>query len=220
VLGGGITSSGGYDSSQVNAAYPADGSDSPDDRIDDAWRGYIDASVGVTMTLRIVCLQGSVADGLKYRARSVRVPAHTTSLAAPCPNGYQVTGGGVTNSGVFDEVELKESRPAKGGEAWKGTVRNVSNHRKALLVYAICANGRVARHLSYRHSGGTAPAGNQASEQTNCPGGSGAIAAGVRVKANNSNVNSFQLVGPGTTSYVDAGGLSDVKWTNYAVCLG
>jgi hypothetical protein len=219
VLGGGITNSGGYDTGYVNAAYPADGSDT-DERSDDAWRGYLDANANVTLTLRVACLHGAVADALKYKTSEVRVPSHQSKgLAVSCPKGYTVTGGGVTNSGIYGQVAVKESRPIDRGAAWKGKVDNISSRLRKLTVSAVCARGKVAKRLSYRDSRGTAPSGGQASEGTDCPVDGEPIAAGVNVGVRKSNVNTFNLNGDGATSYLDALGNDDVKFTNYVVCL-
>jgi hypothetical protein len=219
-LGGGVVSSGAYDSSYVNATYPEDGQDAKDRR-DDAWRTYVDALSNVDITARVVCLDGKAAKSLKYLREIKHVPeGGTRSVRASCPQGYKVTGGGLSNSGVFDEAEVKGTRPVDRNTAWEGTVRNISTHTEKIFVDVVCARGAFAKGLKYRDENGKADPHTQSSVATDCPGGGTATGAGVLVKRAASNVNTVITTDDSSQAYVDATGSKPVRFTNYVICHG
>jgi hypothetical protein len=218
--GGGIVSSGAYNSSYVNSLYPAEGFDG-NDREDDAFRVYLDALQNVTLTGRAVCVGGPAADKLRYKQERTKVAAgKAKTLRASCPGSSKVTGGGLQNSASFGDAELKTTRPVNRGRAWEGTMRNLGTTRQKMWVTAICASGKLAKGLSYRHTEETAGAGTQTSASTDCPGNDLATSGGVKVTKAASNVNSVYPDdgGGASQSYVDAGPGGPVSFTNYAVC--
>lgn len=219
-LGGGILSTGNYDTSDLNASYPTDGPDS-NERSDDAWRAYIDAYDLVSITVKVACVGGNPTKNLKYRDDVARVPKGATkALRVGCPRGYKVTSGGVSNSGVFEQAELKTSRPVDGNTSWEGAIRNLTSHRLKIFVSAVCARGSFAKGLAYRQKTREADPDSQAAALSNCPVGGTAVGGGVRVKGALSNVNTNVINVSSSISYVDATGGNPVEFTNYLICHG
>jgi hypothetical protein len=218
-LGGGGTADSGYNTAYVNATYPEDGPDANEKR-DDAWRVYVDALETVSVSVSVVCLEGKAAKSLKYMREVKHLPEGTTrSARAPCPPGYKVTGGGVSNSGVFNEAKVKATRPVKRNTAWEGTVRNISTHNEKIFVYAVCARGSFAKDLAYRDEDGKAGPHTSESVVTVCLHGGKATGSGVRVRRGPSNVNRTDPTrGDAAVADVDAIGSEPIKFTNYVIC--
>lgn len=215
VLGGGVFSSGAHGVSFINATHPFLGNGPTNE-----WRGFVDAYSGVTITVDAICQGGGVASTLEYRQADGQVGAAVSrkTKTAHCPNGYQVTGGGVTNSAIFNQIDVKISRPVDGGTAWEGQVRAFQGAGGLMSVYAICATGGFANHLVYRSKSATAEAGTQESKLVNCPGNAKVVGGGAAARKALSAVNSTGVINTGNwVSYVYAYSV-DAKFTTYAVC--
>jgi hypothetical protein len=220
-LGGGVFSQGLYGTTNINSSVPDDGADG-DLLPNDGWIAFVDGISGVIVSASVACVDGKPGDALKFRTTERSVGSgKTKELVASCPDRYKVTGGGVSNTGGFEDVFLRSSRPVSKGIAWEGEVKNVDDSAVTMTVHAICSKGRFARDLDYPKGRGKAKAGQQGFKKVGCGGGK-SVAGGIRVGKGSFLVNGFGLVndGTGAQAFVDATGSNAVRFKVYAVCRG
>jgi hypothetical protein len=89
------------------------------------------------------------AGNYKYveTAAQTNAARQQNNAVAHCPSGgYHVLGGGVGNSGTFNQQHVNDSHPIDGQDAntapdngWLVHLDNLSNQEKTFVVFAICA---------------------------------------------------------------------------------
>lgn len=216
VVGGGVTSSGGWNDSVLTRTFPAPSS------ARDAWATEVDAFSAIAVTTVAACVGGSAADKLTIRTKDGNLPAAfgaRKKITVECPPGYRATGGGVDLQANYGQVELEASRPVAGGTAWRGQARRLSGPKSGMDVSVICATGPFAKDLTYEKKTRTAESGEQARATAKCPGDAQVTSVGFHAGAGDSTVNSAGIAtdGRSTNTWVDAGSLT-AKFIGYAVC--
>jgi hypothetical protein len=138
----------------VNASYPIDLGDrgrTPDD----GWAVYYDnydTNSPADVTIRAIC--GKTMPS--YRRVGFTVGAgRAATRRVRCPNGWFAWGGGASNRGPFNTMNLSESAPS-GARAWEATVSNFGSRGYSGVAHAICG---PRRPVYARRSTGVGPAG-------------------------------------------------------------
>jgi hypothetical protein len=214
VLGGGVLSSGGFNSSETVGNRSSDGPDAGNE-IDDAWQGFVESYLAVTVTTYAICRNGSVVT--RHKSIDFVGPGERATRTVSCPRGYRVTGGGVASP---EDIEVKATRPVNEGRAWEGSVLNVGIATD-WGISAFCVDGAFAKHLVYEVTPGTAAAGEQDGNATDCPGHDGLVGGGTYVGPGESNLNTTApLYNEAWRSYVDHLGVGpSLQYKTYAICF-
>jgi hypothetical protein len=170
VLGGGAFTAYG---SAVTASFPTDGSDSGS-KEDDVWGTVVSASEPVEVTVTAACVNPEASGALKYRETDFNVSAfEDQGKTVVCGGDYQITGGGWSNDG---DAEFRASKP-QGKGAWRGSFAGGAAD-SPVHVFAICAKGKFAKHLSYHVDRRTVQPGKDKSATNACRGASEAVGGG------------------------------------------
>lgn len=126
----------------------------------------------------------SNAGNVGYRSRSLALEkrARTTGRVS-CPDGTQVTSGGVFVEGKLQSGRMISSAPfddgdpgAKPDDGWTATADNLKRTRRDMVVHAICSDAGGFRYASERFS---VRKKRRKHVETECPGGSYAVGSGV-----------------------------------------
>ena len=80
----------------------------------------------------------------------------TATLIKQCPNGEDVTGGGVDNSGTDPGSEVGGTFPTTDGKSWTGAASNENTGANATMqVFAICLVPKVRSYIGPVETGGS-----------------------------------------------------------------
>ncbi len=137
--------------------------------------------------LAVFVLAAQPAAALKYRSDTQPLPNdQSPPLEVFCPDGTDVTGGGVQTSALSEDVELSSTLPVdldldlSPDDGWSGSAGNSSPALEELTVHVICASGTFKRpstnkplpHLGTATATATCPA------KTKVTGGGVAVSGG------------------------------------------
>ena len=230
VVGGGAEIGGSAAESHITSTYPADGID-PDPRPDDGWLATVWHGSGSPKAFDVmsICAQGKT----RYRTISHAVTAgNARTLAAPCPRGTHVSGGGVKGGAAAAEAYVNSSYPYDGADAdgapddgWKARVYNITANKAMMKVYAICGASKP-----FYWTVGPVPLNPGAPHEAACPDSRHVTGGGVRLAgAPAADVHPVTIM-PGDLGDLDTipddefrvfagltGGSSATIWT-YAIC--
>ena len=137
------------------------------------------------LTATVACLaMAAPASALKVKYNAVNSTANpdaVTTVDAPCPDGFSITGGGAFSSGDFEETMIQDSYPIDGkdadskpDDAWRATIWNTSSQFRNIEAQAICAKAKTKYVTSIL------PNGN-GGKRAKCPNGTSATGGGINV---------------------------------------
>jgi hypothetical protein len=233
-VGGGITDGAAFQALNVNETAPFDSGDHNNKR-EDGWVGTarnLSGTQKTTIRVEAICDSGSY----DYRSNLSQVgPSSVAALADPCPHGERVLSGGIASptgpgqfwvgsSAPYDSIYDADQAPDDG---WRVVVSNHTLNTQPMIVYAICAQGKI----SYRAEQVTLGSIKRSHPKVDCPAGSHVISGGLDPAGNLATIalNGFASFDDG-----DAGRTPDDGWrvtadnydaagrsaTAHAICLG
>jgi hypothetical protein len=135
-------------------------------------------------TVAVCLLAASPAQALKVRYNAVNStadPNAVSTVEAPCPDGFKVTGGGAFSNGDYQETRIQDSYPfdgpdgnAKPDDGWRATIWNTSSQFRNIEAQAICAKAKMKYVTAIN------PSGNFG-KRAKCPKGSSVSGGGINV---------------------------------------
>jgi hypothetical protein len=159
---------------QITNSTPQPAGD-PNQKPDEGWlsEGRLAPMLGSTSLLAYAICSDRPSK-LRYRSEAKFVPAgQTDSVAAECPNGTALTGGGALTDSDLGDMILPVSRPDFPGRGdprgWAAVAHNYDNVQHSLVAYAICSKEKDK--YSYRVKGVDIPDGTPGSahQVVRCP---------------------------------------------------
>ncbi len=238
VVGGGLRTSGNFaDAVRVVQSGPENGLDG-DRKPDDAWHGeYMNfhGPDGVQTSAFAVCIKGNLAGDVVYATEKGRATASDQGFAvAQCPGRSRVIGGGVASGSTTSQTLVNSTFPGAGHrpDRWTVYMDNSGPNVFKFGVIAICAEGELARRLSYRSAVRDVPKGTQDYSDVECKPGDKLLGGGVShpLGFGTAYLNSAYptdgsdpdgAIGDSWLSYVDyvSGDPAFLPVTSYATCL-
>ena len=173
VVGGGLTIGGANTATGIHSSYPIDGRDR--NKIpDDGWRGVVNSRSAGHKTFRVSAIC-SRRGRLVYTRTTTNIPTPGhIDVAAFCPSGTPVAGGGVQLSGGGSSDVIAGSQPVDSDldmvtdDGWSGVANTTVDGAVELTAHAICAR---SGDYDYVSADGTVPGFQQGSAAVDCPGG-------------------------------------------------
>jgi hypothetical protein len=154
VVGGGAETSSASFSVQLASSVPADGADR-DSNADDGWLGAANNQSNSDQRLFVTAV---CAESGRYKyVHSPRIPLPDDTQVARevnCPNGTQITGGGVDITGIDLGIEVAGTFPIENG--WRAAANNDSSGRdERMQTVAICKTPNTRSFSGTFSEGGT-----------------------------------------------------------------
>jgi hypothetical protein len=146
IVGGGAGITGDSHTQEVATTEPADGPDGNHEP-DDAWLGRANNGLNQHVILTVVALcSGQGAYDVIITSPKTVPNRQQVAAEAHCPQGEQVTGGGIEIAGDNLGIEVADAFPIDGPDAdhvpddgWHATANNdATGHSTQMQVFAIC----------------------------------------------------------------------------------
>lgn len=155
VTGGGVETSASSSKVGLGATEPVDGSD-PGSVPDDGWAGTVNNGTANPEPMGVWAVCARTGDYDYVHTNAVPLEDNTAgSLIKQCPNGEDVTGGGVDNSGTDPGSEVGGTFPTTDGKSWTGAASNQNTGADATMqVFAICLVPKVRSYIGAVASSG------------------------------------------------------------------
>jgi hypothetical protein len=156
VTGGGVETSASSSKVGVGATEPVDGPDQGSVP-DDGWVGTVNNGTASPEPMGVWAVCARTGDYDYVHTSAVPLEDNTTgSLIKQCPNGEDVTGGGVDNSGTDLGSEVGGTFPTTDGKSWTGAAGNENTGANATMqVFAICLVPKVRSYIGPVETGGS-----------------------------------------------------------------